>query len=131
MSFLLTLSKLLPCFVKQSLKIFKDPKQVKTFRNYVPEYNLYQYFLMQQNLLISSETCWCQQYSRSVSHDSYTFPIFFSAGITVPSFIIVGYVHHYRTFPWLCNFSMLMEFFTVFWVVNYLILFFLPIFFIA
>ena len=35
---------------------------------------------------------WCQQNSRSASHDSYTFWIFFSWGITVPGSILVGYV---------------------------------------
>ena len=36
--------------------------------------------------------CWCQQSSMGVSHDSYIFLIFFRQGLTVPSFIIVGYV---------------------------------------
>ena len=36
--------------------------------------------------------CWCQQNSRSVSRDSHNFWIFLRLGITVPSFIILGYV---------------------------------------
>ena len=36
--------------------------------------------------------CWCQQNSEGVSRDSYFFWIFSRQGITVPSFIIVGYV---------------------------------------
>ena len=36
--------------------------------------------------------CWCQQNSRSVSRDSHNFWIFLRLGITVPSFIIAGYV---------------------------------------
>ena len=46
-----------------------------------------------------SKTCWFpgkkfwyQQNSRVMSRDSYIFGIFFSEGITVPSFIIVEYV---------------------------------------
>ena len=35
---------------------------------------------------------WCQQNSRGVSRDSYIFWIYFMEGITVPSFIIAGYV---------------------------------------
>ena len=35
---------------------------------------------------------WCQQNSRGVSRDSYIFWIFFGWGITVPRFIIVGFV---------------------------------------
>ena len=36
--------------------------------------------------------CWRQQNSRGVSRDSYIFCIFFRKGITVLSFILVGYV---------------------------------------
>ena len=36
--------------------------------------------------------CWCQQNSRGVSRDSSIFWIFFWQGISVPGFIIVGYV---------------------------------------
>ena len=36
--------------------------------------------------------CWCQQNSECVSRDSYIFRIFFRQGITVPIFIIVGYL---------------------------------------
>ena len=40
----------------------------------------------------SVKKCWCQQNSRGVSCDSYSFWIFYGQGITVPCFIIVGYV---------------------------------------
>ena len=36
--------------------------------------------------------CWCQQNSRHVSRGSYIFWIFFGKGITVPRFVVVGYV---------------------------------------
>ena len=36
--------------------------------------------------------CWCQQNSEGVSRDSYIVWIFSRWGITVPSFIMVGYV---------------------------------------
>ena len=36
--------------------------------------------------------CWCQQNSIGVSRDSYSFLIFLRSCMTVPSFIIVGYV---------------------------------------
>ena len=36
--------------------------------------------------------CWCQQNSRVASRDSYIFSIVLGWGITVPSFIIAGYV---------------------------------------
>ena len=36
--------------------------------------------------------CWCQHNSRGLSRDLYIFWILFGWGITVPSFIVVGYV---------------------------------------
>ena len=45
-----------------------------------------------QNLLISGKKCWCQENSRGLSSDSYSFYIFFRRGITVSSLIIAGYV---------------------------------------
>ena len=44
--------KIITRFIK---KIFKETRKVKRIRNYVTECNLYLYFLMYQNLLISSE----------------------------------------------------------------------------
>ena len=41
---------------------------------------------------ISGKKCWCQQNPRGTSRDSYSFWNFFRQGVTVPSFIIVGYV---------------------------------------
>ena len=38
--------------------------------------------------------CWCQQNPSCVSCDSYSFWNFFRYGITLPIFIIVGYVWH-------------------------------------
>ena len=40
----------------------------------------------------STKKCWCQQNARGVPCDSYIFWSFFGLGITVPSFIIVGYM---------------------------------------
>ena len=42
--------KIVNMFIKT---IFKDSLKVKRFRKYVSKYNLYLYFLYQQNLLIS------------------------------------------------------------------------------
>ena len=44
--------KIITKFIK---KIFKDSRKVKRIRNYVSKCNLYLYFLIQQNLLISEE----------------------------------------------------------------------------
>ena len=43
-------------------------------------------------MLISDKKCWCQQNSRSVSRDSFIFWVVLRKGITVPSFMIAGYV---------------------------------------
>ena len=40
-----------------SKKIFKDSRKVKRIRNYVSKCNLYMYFLIYHNLLISIEGC--------------------------------------------------------------------------
>ena len=63
--------------------IFKDSIQVKRVRNHVSKCNLYLYFLIYQNMVVSGG---------GVSRDSYIFLIFFRSDITVPSFIIAGYV---------------------------------------
>ena len=42
------------------------------------------------------QKCWCQQNSRGVSSEWYIFWIFFMSGITLSSFIIVGYVWYFR-----------------------------------
>ena len=44
--------KIITRFIK---KIFKDSRKVEKIRNYVPKCNLYLYFLISQNLLISGE----------------------------------------------------------------------------
>ena len=44
--------KIITMFIK---RIFKDSKNVKRIRNYVSRFNLYLYFLIYQNLLISGE----------------------------------------------------------------------------
>ena len=44
--------KIVTIFIKA---IFKDSKKVTRIRNYVPKYNQYLYFLIQQNLAISGE----------------------------------------------------------------------------
>ena len=44
--------KIKTMFIKQ---IFKDLKKVKRIVNYIPKCNLYLYFLISQNLLISSK----------------------------------------------------------------------------
>ena len=44
--------KIITIFIRT---IFKDSKKVKIIRNYVSKCNLYLYFLIQQNLLISNE----------------------------------------------------------------------------
>ena len=36
--------------------------------------------------------CWCQQNPKNVSRDLYSFWVFLRKGITVPNFIIVGYL---------------------------------------
>ena len=44
--------KLLAIFI---ITIFNDSRKLKMIRNYVSKCNLYLYFLIQQNLLISAE----------------------------------------------------------------------------
>ena len=44
--------KIVTMFIKT---VLKDSKQVKRIRNYVPNWNLYLFFLKKQNLLISDE----------------------------------------------------------------------------
>ena len=44
--------KIITRFIKTS---FKDSRKAKRIRNYVLKYNIYLYFLILQNLLISSE----------------------------------------------------------------------------
>ena len=76
-------------FIKATLK---DSRKVRRIRNYVSKWNLYMYFLILQNFLISGKKRWCQQNPRGVSRDSYSCWNLFRQGIAVPSFIIVGYV---------------------------------------
>ena len=44
--------KIVTMFIKT---IIKDSRKVKRIRNYVSKFNLYLYFLMEQNLLISDD----------------------------------------------------------------------------
>ena len=55
-------------FIKNT---FKDSKTVKRTRNYEFKCNLYLYFLVYQNLLISMRKHWCQPNSIGVSNDLY------------------------------------------------------------
>ena len=55
-------------FIKNT---FKDSKTVKRIRNYEFKCNLYLYFLVYQNLLISMRKHWCQPNSIGVSNDLY------------------------------------------------------------
>ena len=50
------------------------------------------FFDITKNCWFPVKKCWCQQNSRAVSRDLYVFWIFFTSGIAVSSFIIVGYV---------------------------------------
>ena len=111
--------KIIIRFIKQ---IFKDSRKVRIIRNYELKCNLYLYFFICICIFISLfvfvlfvfvflylyfysyiswynkiccfpvKKCWCQQKSEGMSRDSYIFWIFFRSGITVPSFILVGYV---------------------------------------
>ena len=60
--------KSLTIFIKT---ILKDSKKVKRIRNYVSKWNLYPYFLIKQNLLISSEKMLISPELKGVSRDSY------------------------------------------------------------
>ena len=68
-AFFADITKIVTMFIKT---IFKDSKKVKRIRNSVPKYNLYLYFLIQQNFLIYSEK---MLNSRGVLRDSYLFGI--------------------------------------------------------
>ena len=85
--------KIITRFIK---KIFKVSGKVKRIRNYVLKSSLYLYYLIYQNLLISSQKMLMSAEIRGVSLDWYIFWTFFRQGITVPSFIIVGCVTDFR-----------------------------------
>ena len=59
--------KIVTMFVKTN---FEDSKKVKRIRNYVSKGNLYPYFLIWQNLLISGEKMLISAEIRGVSRDS-------------------------------------------------------------
>ena len=59
--------KIVTVFVKTN---FEDSKKVKRIRNYVSKCNLYPYFLIWQNLLISGEKMLISAEIRGVSGDS-------------------------------------------------------------
>ena len=68
-------------------------KKVERIRNYVSKFSLYQCFLIQQNLLIS-----CEKMRMSAElKDCFIF----RWGISVPSFIIVGYIWKILERGWL------------------------------
>ena len=66
--------KIVTRFIKQ---IFKDSRKGKGIRNYILKCNLYLYFLIKQNLLISGEKMLMSAKVRGVSRDSYTLWILF------------------------------------------------------
>ena len=71
---------------------FKDSKKVKQNRKYILKCNLYLYFL---NITKVTDFRWKNAdvtRTQGVRHMIYMFFIFFRKSITVPSFIIVGYV---------------------------------------
>ena len=72
--------------------IFKDSRKVKRLRNYVSKCNPYLFFSYSKICSFPVKNSWCQQKSRGVWRDSYIFRTFFRKGITMPTFIIVGYV---------------------------------------
>ena len=73
--------KIVTTFIK---KVFKDSKKVKRIKNCASKCNVYLYFLIYENLLISGEKCWCQQNSKGVSR-VYTFFRSFSPPQSVSS----------------------------------------------
>ena len=73
-------------------KIFKYLKKVKRSRNNESKYNQYLYFLIQQNLLISSEKMLMSAGLKGCVTWFIFFWVFFRWGTSVPSFIILGYV---------------------------------------
>ena len=87
--FLVTLSKFWACLLKKSLKTQEKLEELEIiYLNgiyiCISWYSKICWFPVKK--------CWCQQNPRGVSCDSYSFWNFFRYGITVPSFIIVGYV---------------------------------------
>ena len=81
---------------------FKDSNKIKRNRNYALKCNLHMYFSIKQKLQTSGKKCRCQQNSRDVSCGLCIFWIFFRWGVSVPSFIIAGYVWQIldrRSFP--------------------------------
>ena len=57
--------------------IVKDSKKFERIRNYVSKWNLYFYFLIQQNFQFPVKKLWHQQNSGCVQPDSYIYCIFF------------------------------------------------------
>ena len=74
--------KIITRFIKQ---IIKDSSKVKKIRNYVSKWNLYLYFLIQQNLLILGEKMLTSAKTRAC----ITWLIYF---LIYDWFIILGYV---------------------------------------
>ena len=57
-------------FIKTALK---DSGKVNRIVNYLSKWNMYLYFLIWLNLLISAKKMLCRKMSRGVSCDSYNF----------------------------------------------------------
>ena len=68
--------------------IFKNSKNFKRIRNYVPKWNLYLYFLFSgENMLMADVSI-----TQGVCHVIHIFFGSSLAKVELPSFIIVGYV---------------------------------------
>ena len=67
-------------------------KEINRIKNYVPNSNLYLYFLIKQNLLISSERAMISAKCKGWVRLFIPFWIFFRYSKNVPRFIIVGYL---------------------------------------
>ena len=89
-AFFADIIKIVTMFIKI---IFKDSGKVKRIKNYLLKCNLYLYFLIYQNFLVSGEKNSDVSKTQGVCHVTHIFfLIFFRHGMSVPSFIIVGYV---------------------------------------
>ena len=67
-------------------------KEIKRIKNYVPNSNLYLYFFIKQNLLISSAKAMISAKRKRWVRLFIHFWVFFRYGINVPRFIIVWYL---------------------------------------
>ena len=88
-AFFADIFKIVTMFIKT---IFKDSGKVKRIKNYLLKCNIYLYFLIYQNMLISGEKILMSAELKGCVTWLLLFWIFFRHGISVPSFLIVGYV---------------------------------------